>query len=346
MNDHIPKIISFDKHNTKTLIALLIFMVFTVKTVSAQSPLELVDLTPQVGDQFIMTYCSNFNGVVSSGMNVVWDYSSAFVDSGTDTIIYEPIDTGLVTVGGIGELSDLQLTHSQTPQHEVIGTRSDRLDMLAYTVGNYVVGSPGLTYLKFPVSFGQVSQSPFEFTPTFAPWYALGTGYIEVNGFGDLILPSGTYNDVYKVQLIKDGTHVNTDVYPPIETSHLDTLNLWFKKDIHHPLLAIHTNHWLRDFTVHNTIQYLTSYGYASIDDPIRPQFNVHPNPAIKEIHVQSNLLEGFSYKLINSLGEEVDINQSSSTVVVIDCDGYPPGIYFLQLESKNCLYVEKIILR
>jgi hypothetical protein len=76
----------------------------------------------------------------------------------------------------------------------------------------------------------------------------------------------------------------------------------------------------------------------------------VYPNPATAQVTIKINLIgnKNVSIKLKNVLGQTVQkINQRplvGQNRIEIDINELPKGLYFVQLQTENRLYSQKII--
>lgn len=325
--------------------ALIIGLIFLGSHhTSAQTIIDSSSVSPLPGEQFIVIGCESFGGDTTTGTNLIWDYSTSFVEEAIDTVICEPIDSNLVTIGGIGKFGDVQLTHSDNEIVEVIGLFSSSLNIEAYKSGNYVVGSGGISLISLPVLLESTDTAYFNYYPTGEPWFIEGARYLHVNGHGTLHLPSGTFSDTYRICIIKDGNLVFTDTWPYQVIPHTDTMNIWLKAGIHYPLLITHTDHWINDFGSYD-VQYLMSvlpvHTYEYTDNL---NYTIYPNPSTGNFQVDLGTIDYAIIKMFDMQGTLINqLNVNGQNKVILD---KPPvsGTYIVQLTTNQGISHSQLI--
>ncbi len=327
-----------------------VFIALILATVSingiTQTPVNSNDYIPSPGDQFINICCSEFSNPIDTGLFITWNFLNAFSSCDTDITTYEIIDSNLVNIGGVGELNDVQLRHSIFERTECLDINNSSVRLLAYETGsNYIIGSSELVFAEFPITYGQNLINNFYYVPTFEPWLREGLSDLRVNGYGTLILPSGTFDDVYKIQIINDGDHVWTNVSPNVHEPHIDTMNVWVKAGVHHPLLITHTDNWLHTVSV-NKAQYLSSYSHASINTIENTlEVMIYPNPVSAQLFILTYSLSGFSYKIHSHSGKLIQEGVSSKQMHELDIKTLSTGVYIISIELGENVVKKKVII-
>lgn len=65
-----------------------------------------------------------------------------------------------------------------------------------------------------------------------------------------------------------------------------------------------------------------------------RKELNISPNPFIDQLHVSGENLKGKSYKVFNSLGEQVQFGSIDSDEFILKMDSLSAGIYYFEVEG------------
>jgi hypothetical protein len=79
-------------------------------------------------------------------------------------------------------------------------------------------------------------------------------------------------------------------------------------------------------------------------------QLDIFPNPTRTNINIvlsgatASGLKNHTTLKVFNSLGEIMYATQLTTDHLVLDLNGYLPGLYFVQLVSENKVLTKQII--
>ena len=65
-----------------------------------------------------------------------------------------------------------------------------------------------------------------------------------------------------------------------------------------------------------------------------RTELNISPNPFIDQLHISGENLKGKSYKVFNSLGEQVQYGSIDSDEFILKMDPLSEGIYYFEVEG------------
>jgi len=188
------------------------------------------------------------------------------------------------------------------------------------------------------------------FTDFFEATFTSGTNTVHrhgdvtvlADGYGTLILPTGTFTNVLRVKIVED---YQDDVTGFPATEYDSEIFMWYKQGYHNYLLSI------TQFDTYVVTQRYGSYldEAAGINDNNdRNKFTVYPNPAneilnldLKDLSDKNILLEIFDIKgrtifekcLNNDIHNEVNISD------------IPEGIYMLKVSSENYNSTQKLII-
>jgi hypothetical protein len=177
-------------------------------------------------------------------------------------------------------------------------------------------------------------------------YYRKGTDSVKYDGYGTLILPSGTYNNVSRVHFVQnyqDSTFF-TGIGPYIITYRNDEY-FWYLNGNHGAIANV--------FTLTNSAtaptqsgSYMTTIAVGvEEENAIISSCKLFPNPAINNVNISVNLTESqkVEIKLFNTLGTQVNSIFSSEGVLgtndfKLDVSTLPEGVYFAQIHLDGNL--------
>lgn len=177
--------------------------------------------------------------------------------------------------------------------------------------------------------------------------YRTGTTTITADGYGTLIVPSGTYTNVMRIHMVQTYKDSADFGGTPYIINYSNDEYLWQNNSSHISLAATFT------FTTGTTV---FSQGFykgtpVGIDeiDGVLNGFQLFPNPASDKINIGFNLIEtsGYCMKVYNSLGQIVlpivfENDSFGSTNIELDVTGLPAGIYFTELIMSDDRRISK----
>ena len=329
----------------KTLYLFIIGIIIT-GTIQAQITLNSNTSTPDIGQSF--TYISVLSpslNVSQSGANQTWDLSSI---SGTPAD-FNYIDPSTATESGSFPAASLVEAIATT---ETYYSRSSS----EYTIeGRLIPGSQRETYatdkreiLKFPLGYNDVYNETFagllENLSTLQTMDRSGTTKIEADGYGSLILPYGTINNVLRVKTIQE----YTDYYfgNPFVTYN-DTMYFWYNATTKN-YIASHTTSYVNGMPYISNATYIDQGGLVtSIDETktIEKTISFYPNPANDYITINNNG-QSVAINIIDVTGKSImDLNVENGEQL-IGLSNLSKGIYFLRYTQNSQAYTEKLIIR
>ena len=317
---------------------LLIQCLFTLGY--AQPSLDSTDFVVDFNEKIIVKISKNYHTIVS-GANVVWDFSDLDTSAyKTDTIQFIPIDSvcNASLLPG-GEYYGL-FTYSNT--YMKLGNTITAYSNMssALTIEGDELCSSFLTFynhtkmvMTFPFTFNSSINNSYSGETLNVPYpYNIIDGNVNViaDGYGTLILPSMTFNNVLKVSV----TDIHHNPNLPKDTIHY---SIWYGAGIPYTILKIYNNDYARYIDGFNT--YVDREQYSN-------SISVYPNPASYTVEIDmGERADDLSYKLIDVLGKVVSTERIINTnKFSIDISSLETGIYFLRMNYKEKLIIKKII--
>ena len=306
----------------------------------AQPSLDSTDFIVDFNEKIIVKNSINYKTIVS-GANVVWDFSDLDTSAyKIDTIQYIPIDSvcnaSLLPGGEYYEL----FTYSNTYMifNGKITAYSNMSSFL--TIEGDGLCSSFLTFynhkkiiMTFPFTFNSSINNSYSGETFYVPYpYNMIDGNVNVvaDGYGTLILPNMTFNNVLKTSVID--IHHNPNL--PNDT---DNYSIWYGAGIPYPILKIYKDDYARYIDGFNT--FVEQEHYSN-------KIFVYPNPATYSVEIDmGERIEELNYKLLDVLGKVVSTERiTNANKFSIDISSLETGIYFLRIKNKDKLIVKKII--
>lgn len=336
-------------------ISILITFLISINLVICQ-PVVNSDILLTIGDERDVSYVETAFNPGEAGENITWDFSSLTESYSVTWFAISPEETGL---GNLFPTADIAFnipgdegSENYTEGWTFYDTGSgDEISLLGSVILN-VIGT------NVDSNFFFLNDDPdllFEFPMTYPDQFSddiSGTAVVffqgqqfelersgstttEVDGYGTLITPEGTYTNVLRVKR----TEELTDMFLGIPTNHEIVRYDWFSPI--YDYLLYHTEEIIiRDAggaeqsrttqTYYAEPQLITAVPENKVES-----FNVYPNPSSKFIRLPQELL-GLSAKVeIYSMhGKSVFAKESFSDK--IDVSHFSPGVYFVSVTENN----------
>lgn len=174
---------------------------------------------------------------------------------------------------------------------------------------------------KRPLNYGTVVTNTF----TLSGSQALGIITLDPDGYGTLILPNGTYNNVLRVKI--------TQVHPWFTY----TVHVWFDGNKKSALLKIDNQ---------PNVEYLLSEANTAGLTEINKQkkFNFYPNPTTDQLTFLSE--EIGELFITNNLGQVVSKTSINAKQVSISTANLEQGVYRLLFVTENKTATSELIIQ
>lgn len=336
----------------KKLLILLIPIIASF-TVMAQPTLTNSTTSPVAGDKFYEHGCDLF-GVSkgTAGAGVTWDMS-ALTQIYLDSLTYGPC---------IG-----------TPYCDSFPGSNLSIDYGGGYYEYYIAdtnkfaqsGDGDMSYMDYyPDPFALITY-PMAYGPTFKTvdtmilespkggFYGGGIDTLEADGYGTLILPSGTYTNVLRVRMHVALTDSDLSTTPATVDTQVADVYMWWTPGFHNPLLMMSYD------TLGGGALQGVSY-YTKPAPPLMPSsvaplnagagIRTYPNPATDNVHIVLSALAGGSATIATtdmvgrSIGEPQTVQLANgNNNINYSVSSLPAGIYLLRIQSDGNSVVKKI---
>jgi hypothetical protein len=290
-----------------------------------------------------------------SGANQTWDFSSlnnqgsataqnVLLASGTPYFSSFPAADLATDVGG-GNYSYLDIAGGDLLQ---LGFGSTDLT-IAYTDPQ--------KYLAFPFTYNTSFSDNIAGSYEVSGLVTTRTGTVSflADGYGTLILPTGTYNNVLRVKYVQNIADVISIGPVDITTTTITSTYFWMVPGNKNSLMNIsHITVSSTGSTVHaNNVFYYP--GVVSTEDfeigMVKMQ--LIPNPAEKQVFLNAYVKEPGSRKVsvVNVLGQTVKTVESADLAAgvyqgKIELDELPDGLYFVQLATNDRIVASERLIK
>jgi len=327
-----------------TLLTLLLF--FTTILLTGQSVITASEGNPQIGDMYeIATSTINAGMQGSGGANVIWNFST-ISETAVNTIEFvDPATTGFGT-----SFPNANRAYGQAGNWDMIKVDSDSFSRVGVVVSGFPIPYSDMQNQYFwPMTFGSVNSDNFS-----ATWFngvtfnRSGVITTDVDGYGDLILPWGTVEDVLRVKIIED----YQDTYTGGMIDYDSEIYIWFKEGIHYPIMTLST---LSANGLPQTSSSFMKGSSVGIFNPptIFENVEIFPNPTSSFTTLSIDLKEKqqVNIAVVDLLGREIlKVNNSNlapgSHDFTIDLSGIEKGIYLIKSEVGGSINTQRLILK
>ena len=307
------------------------------------------------------------------GANVIWNFSSIEPSSVATLDVEDADDTPFADDFPGANIAFVDNTpNAQTFQYLSI-TNSAWEEH-----GSFFPGSLRITYenprtvLQFPVMYNGQWSDDYTYTisyETIPPISTFGEGNYDtrVDGYGTLILPEATFNDVLRVRILGESTDT-TDLGAGLyERNYFhDTTYLWLSPSYNAPLCAYTGSLIMRTTTVISsdtmTFPETITFKAFSFDPDAEPSsVTEHIQPGLYDMRISPNPFEELlQMKFIavqdqemvfvlrdlhgNTVCEQSILAQAQENKVEIPLGDLPSGTFIAMLYSEQGIDIQKVI--
>lgn len=304
---------------------------------------------PAVGDAFDLTMTDGTFTFPTAGANQTWDYSNLNLGATSTASFVDPSTTPYASDFPNSNLALYDATASSYLFYETSTTEFSDWG-LANAQTNVIYSDP-LVYMSFPISYGDNVSDNATGTIANGMGTRTTTGTLEGYGYGDLILPNGTVNNVLCVKFVQDVT----DDYGGGTTTNSTTESYLF----------VSPNETYTILSLNEVVQsgQSTKYGlakanYVGLENELNSRdisTKVFPNPINKgeefNLNIEIQETKNVNINVLDITGKKVKtigsrLLTSGSNDLNVDSDGLETGIYFVNISSGDHSSTVKIIVK
>lgn len=326
---------------------LFLFSLVSIYT-NAQITLTSSTHTPQINDSFNYIIDSNPAFDVSqSGENQTWDFSST---SGSTNLV-SFINLSASSEPATFPLANLVSTSTNTNAESYLLNSSSGIAIEGlYAPGTArAIYTDNQEYIKFPITYNDVFNETFSGTleniAASQTFDRTGTIEITADGYGDLILPYTTVNNVLRVKV----SNTYTDVFMgfPV-TSINDVIYLWYDA-LNKSHLASASEAYSGGSLISSQASYLAQSDLVlnvNHSNFTKNHLSIFPNPVDDFTIIKNNsfnIIPAFIYDTKGSLIKTIDIKIGENR---IDTSNLLSGIYIIKHVIGSKLYVNRLMVK
>ena len=309
----------------KNKLTMLIAMAIS-PFLNAQITLNSTSHSPQAGEDFEFVHFAITPFDLQEGENLIWDFSEYTSEQTISLDITE----------GVGNVMSYRWSNGAEYTYELDEQLMSQKSFHSPMESGYCTS--GEEYLFFPITYGDSKEYSYKCHYVGKdPEHDTIEGEITISavGYGDLILPFGTVENVLLVR--RDKSHI----YDGILAGSNSTTYFWY-----------HENNFLPIATYEQFgetlagLQYQQFNTWAALDVPEEELISeniLFPNPAQSTLHIASET-KAKSISFYNIQGILVK-TEDLSTTKQIDVSGLSRGMYMIQLLTEDGLQRKKLIL-
>lgn len=319
-----------------TLVSLFVFAHFSLQ---AQT-LSKSDLTPVMGENFLVHIYYNQPPINldNDGNNQVWDLSK-ITRSVEVNKLYQVVDPAS-TPYNIPTAS-FAYRYFVVNDSTSIGYRYFKdtangfyaiADILPYRTIEY--SNPEFIN-KFPINRNDSIVDYSCYSTVLSTFYdeLCGESDLKFDATGTLMLPSGTYTDVYR--LVYNNYYYRKSLSDTIYTKSW----FWYKKGTHFPI-AEYVRFTMSgiDYVTINLLHPSIFNGVSNIEN--QTNLVVYPNPTNGKLTIKNleKSLKGFTIRIYNSNGKQLISEQIEYSMLELDLDlhGLKSGCYYYSIGNES----------
>lgn len=290
----------------------------------------------RVGDVFT-THRAPYVPPGNGGENVTWDFSTP----GTGTIVaYTHVAPASTPYAASFPASNVA---QQLSTGEILFVQSDASGMQLwgqYGDSELQVYSDAERFMTYPCSYGSAWVDEFAgtFSVSGVPWTRFGTVSATADGYGSVIMPYGTLDNVLRVHAVQ----TTQDEYAGGEQLTLFNVHYYYRVGVHYPLVSVADGLITTDLGTF-PLQFVTwieegSVGMAeALMQPIG--IEVYPNPATAQVNVVFGAggSTALHLEVIDAAGRVVyqrNLGQRSTGIQLeqVDVSSFAPGLYNVRI--------------
>ncbi len=298
-------------------------------SINAQITITAATNNPVVGDVLFFHTCDT-TGITkgASGASVTWNYS-ALVQTSLDTSSY--------------------VTCASTPYCDSFPTSTIAATDNHGNYSYYIANTNAFSYLGYeytgyslhysnPIDYGYypLTYNSVHVDTGINPLGSSSITYLDsfkCDGYGTLILPTGTYTNVLRVHETQYAVEGPTPSY-----SWRSEYYLWYTPGIHGSVLYMGYD------TTGSGTPHISYVGYISRTTTAVPETGsakssimLYPNPANELLHIAANEITYNEFSICNAMGQEVRKEKIAAPQTDLNINDLVPGVYYVRFTGIGC---------
>jgi len=288
----------------------------------AQPTLLSTEMAP-LGTNWIMHYSQNFNLVDTTvqGANVTWNFSS--IQSNSQTLTINVVDPSQTPYGSMFPSANYCYIEGPTLTYVYFNLSSSKMERIGSwrngTLNTYT--DPQTEYI-FPLTLGSYNYDTWDNTLSSSG----GIYELECIGYGTLILPMGTFNDVLMVRVHLEEFILDFDAYFWYSSSNGSVLVQYIPGD---------------GLFIPESLAYTTviNLGTSIESSELSNQFKYNnPVKSSLSLYFENEIESDLNYQVLNAMGQQLHtgVIVRNSSEAEIDLSHLSSGVYLLTLKEEK----------
>ncbi|MFG6685134.1 T9SS type A sorting domain-containing protein [Mariniflexile sp. HNIBRBA6329] len=329
-------------------ITLTILSFIMAISLNAQITLTSATSSPQIGDTFDYISIPNYTFDVSqSGANQTWDFSSA---TGSTAVTNYVDLTSALEPSTFPQANTVALTAN--PNAETYFSNS--------TSGQTIEGfySPGLLreiytdkreFIKYPITYNDIFNETFSGTSeniaAGQTYIRTGTTEISADGYGTLILPYTTVNNVLRIKITN--TYSDTFMGFPIGPYN-DVILVWYNATTK-TAIASTSNSFYNGSLLSSYATYLDQSDLVLTTNNSewdKNQVSVFPNPANDYVYIKNKTDKALPIEIYDAqcrIIKTLDIKKGENEINISSLNS---GIYIIKFFYNSYFHTQKMVVK
>lgn len=333
---------------------LLITILFLAFNLNAQITLTSSTSSPLIGSSPEYVNVSSFTFDVSqSGPNQTWDFSSASGNSSSLEYISPSNSSEASTFPLANIVADYSTGFSTIENY--LSSNDSVLSIEGETSpGSTIIYSDKKEVLRFPITYNDSVDDTFYalVTEIDITFNRTGTIKIKADGYGDLILPDTTINNVLRILTVYE----YSDSLNGIQiVSKVDTVFTWYDTINNNPIASANLTYadGNQSFSIARYLVNLQQVDTTTISDTIvsinesfQNPISIYPNPSSNYLIVENEEIGiPFSMDIYDTKGLRVKTLKIQNGKTKIDLSDLISGVYFITYIKDSRLFTKKMFV-
>lgn len=325
---------------------ILTFLLVATGITCFAQPTISSSVAGEVGDEFSFTIVNTTDfDPGPAGENVTWDFSGI---STTGTASNYTLITAEATgEGGTFPGANIAADYGADTYAFYKISASEYTLYGVYTPVTVISYSDPEEIVVFPLTYGTTNEDDL-YSEFFSGIETIRSGSNELlgDGYGTLILPSGTYTNVLRMKLQED--YSDEGVGFPITIEYNFESYYWFKEGIKGPLFQYNYQEVVSGIpTVNESYQINNNVEEVTIQSNlISSDIKLFPKPASEGLNLTAaNGIQLIRAEIVDITGRMVFAENLSGENVVLNIQDLIDGIYIIKLSTSDGVFVESVTI-
>jgi len=321
--------------NYSLLFSALMLSIFAI----SQPVINTADVTPNVGEQFT-THTTTYMNPGASGAGITWNFASLTASNNYNYSYSNPSSTPFSS-NFPGATTCIITSGTSYSYQKGSATELNDMGWASSTSGYFCNYSNPKLQMSFPFNYNATVNDTYygSYNAGASQIVNQGTIQLKYDGYGTLILPTGTINNAVRFKIVDAATNSSTTSGSTFTYTQTQTTYLWFKQGEHCPVL-----YFSETVTVSNGSTTTSNYAYyhtpsaIGIDENVDGNnFKLYPNPANDKITL-SFAASISKVEIIDVLGKKVGEQKVAlnENKISLNIEKLSPGIYYLNVKDEN----------